>query len=139
MKVSRQEYWSGLLFPSPGDLPNQGSNPGLLHFRLILSHPFQGFTLEALLCLGAIKIGYQPEKGADSPLSRPTALTLINSILLSFCLVSGNSFPTRTQTMTIICLSQAFVISSPFVVEPSSSSQSNRPTEAKYLITAVDF
>ena len=95
--------------------------------------------MEALLFLGAIKIGYQPEKGADSPLSRPATLTLINSILLSFCLVSGNSFPTRAQTMTIICLSQAFVIASPFVVEPSSSSQSSRQTEAEYLITAVDF
>ena len=25
---SRQEYWSGLLFPSPGDLPNPGIKPG---------------------------------------------------------------------------------------------------------------
>ena len=25
---SRQEYWSGLPFPSPGDLPNQGIEPG---------------------------------------------------------------------------------------------------------------
>ena len=25
---SRQEYWSGLLFPSPGDLPNPGIEPG---------------------------------------------------------------------------------------------------------------
>ena len=24
MGVSRQEYWSGLPFPSPGDLPNSG-------------------------------------------------------------------------------------------------------------------
>ena len=24
MEVSRQEYWSGLPFSSPGDLPNQG-------------------------------------------------------------------------------------------------------------------
>ena len=24
---SRQEYWSGLLFPSPGDLPNLGIEP----------------------------------------------------------------------------------------------------------------
>ena len=28
---SRQEYWSGLPFPSLGDLPDQGSNPGLPH------------------------------------------------------------------------------------------------------------
>ena len=25
MEFSRQEYWSGLLFPSPGDLPNPGN------------------------------------------------------------------------------------------------------------------
>ena len=25
---SRQEYWSGLLFPSPGDLPDSGIEPG---------------------------------------------------------------------------------------------------------------
>ena len=28
MGFSRQEYWSGLLFPSPGDLPDQGNEPG---------------------------------------------------------------------------------------------------------------
>ena len=27
MEFSRQEYWSGLTFPSPGDLPNQGIKP----------------------------------------------------------------------------------------------------------------
>ena len=39
--ISRQEYWSGLPFPSPGDLPTQGSNLGLLHSQvdsLLLSH-----------------------------------------------------------------------------------------------------
>ena len=25
MEFSRQEYWSGLLFPSPGDLPDLGT------------------------------------------------------------------------------------------------------------------
>ena len=28
MGFSRQEYWSGLPFPSPGDLPDQGIKPG---------------------------------------------------------------------------------------------------------------
>ena len=28
MQFSRQEYWSGLPFPSPGDLPNSGIKPG---------------------------------------------------------------------------------------------------------------
>ena len=27
MGFSRQEYWSGLLFPSPGDLPDTGIKP----------------------------------------------------------------------------------------------------------------
>ena len=38
MGFSRQEYWSGLPFPSPGDLPAQWSNLGLLHCRQILYH-----------------------------------------------------------------------------------------------------
>ena len=28
MEFSRQEYWSGLPFPSPGDLPDMGIEPG---------------------------------------------------------------------------------------------------------------
>ena len=28
MEFSRQEYWSGLPFPSPGDIPNPGIEPG---------------------------------------------------------------------------------------------------------------
>ena len=41
MEFSRQENWSGLLFPSPGDLPNWGSNLGLLHWQAdsLLSEP----------------------------------------------------------------------------------------------------
>ena len=28
IEFSWQEYWSGLSFPSPGDLPNPGTEPG---------------------------------------------------------------------------------------------------------------
>jgi len=28
VEFSRQEYWSGLPFPSPGDLPDPGIEPG---------------------------------------------------------------------------------------------------------------
>ena len=41
MGFPRQEYWSGLPFPSPGDLPNPGielSSPVLLADSLPLSH-----------------------------------------------------------------------------------------------------
>ena len=36
MGFSSQEYWSGLPFPSLGDLPDPGSNAGLSHCRQIL-------------------------------------------------------------------------------------------------------
>ena len=43
MGFSRQEYWSGLPFPPPGDLATQELNPGLLHCKQILYHlSYQG-------------------------------------------------------------------------------------------------
>ena len=38
MGFSRQEYWSGLPFPSLGIFPTQGSNPSLLPCRQLLYH-----------------------------------------------------------------------------------------------------
>ena len=38
MEFFRQEYWSGLPCPSPGDPPDLGLNLGLLHWRQILYH-----------------------------------------------------------------------------------------------------
>ena len=38
MGFSRQQYWSGFPFPTPGIFLDQGSNPSLLHYRQILSH-----------------------------------------------------------------------------------------------------
>ena len=41
MGFSRQEYWSGLPFPSPGDLPDPGIEPGspALQADTLLSEP----------------------------------------------------------------------------------------------------
>ena len=41
MEFSRQEYWSGLPFPSPGDLPNPGIKPRYptLQADILLSLP----------------------------------------------------------------------------------------------------
>ena len=51
------------------------------------------------------KSGLRTPIHVGSPLSWPAVLTaspiLINFISLSFCLMSGNSFPTRTQIMTL--------------------------------------
>ena len=40
-EISRQEYWSGLPFASPGDLPNLGIEPGspALQIDALLSEP----------------------------------------------------------------------------------------------------
>ena len=41
MEFPKQEYWSGLPFPSPGDLPDPGIEPGFPVFKvnsLPLSH-----------------------------------------------------------------------------------------------------
>ena len=40
IEFSKQEYWSGLPCPSPGDLPDGGTGPSiyLLHFRQVLYH-----------------------------------------------------------------------------------------------------
>ena len=47
MGFSKQEYWSRLPCPPPGDLPTQGSNTGLQHCRILycLSH-----ESETLIC-----------------------------------------------------------------------------------------
>ena len=52
MEFSRQEFWSGLPLPSPGDLPDPGSNPGLLHCRSILYYlSHQGSPNRACVCV----------------------------------------------------------------------------------------
>ena len=56
MRFSRQEYWNELPFPSPGDLPNPGIEPGSLAFQAdaLTSEPplFSSvqFSSEAQLC-----------------------------------------------------------------------------------------
>ena len=49
MEFSRQESWSGLTFPSPGDRPNSGIEPGspTLQADALLSEPD---TIKILYC-----------------------------------------------------------------------------------------
>ena len=48
MGFSRQGYWSGLPFPSPGDLPNPGIKPGspALLYRLSHTHTHTQKTIQ---------------------------------------------------------------------------------------------
>ena len=45
MGFSREEYWSGLLCPSPEDLPNLGSEPTCLMFPALASGFFTTSTI----------------------------------------------------------------------------------------------
>ena len=55
MEFSRQEYWSGLPFPSPGDLPDPGMKPRSSTFQAdsLPSEPLEkpNFTMELSRCL----------------------------------------------------------------------------------------
>ena len=53
MEFSRQENWSGLPFPSPGDLPNTGIEPRspALQADCLLTEPQGKLPLDCLICL----------------------------------------------------------------------------------------
>ena len=52
MRFSRQEYWSGLPFPSPGDLPNPGIEPGssALQGDSLLAEPWEKSPIKKAEC-----------------------------------------------------------------------------------------
>ena len=49
MRFSRQEYWSGLPFPSPGDLPDPGIEPSNLCFLWLLHWKVGSFPMGHLV------------------------------------------------------------------------------------------
>ena len=66
MRFSRQEYWSGLPFPSPEDLPDPGIEPRSPAFQAdaLTSEP-PGKPLKANLIIGRlllkVKLTHQPQ------------------------------------------------------------------------------
>ena len=52
MGFSRQDYWSGLLFLSPGDLPDPGIEPRspALQADTLLSEPTRSLQISEFLC-----------------------------------------------------------------------------------------
>ena len=61
MEFFRQEYWSGLPFPSPGDLPDPGMNPGVPHCRQTLHR----LSLQGKISSGEILL--KPSTHCTSP------------------------------------------------------------------------
>ena len=54
MEFSKQEYWSGLPFPSPGDLPDPGMELESLVSPSLASRFFTSTTWEALACVTGV-------------------------------------------------------------------------------------
>ena len=80
MEFSRQEYWSGLLCPPPGDLPNPGIEPtSLMSPALARGCLTTSATWEALVIKNppsnAEDLGLTPGQGAKIPdaTTKPTA------------------------------------------------------------------
>ena len=66
MEFSRQEYWSGLLFPSLVDLPNLGTEPGfpaLWADALLSELPGNPKGMATHSCILAWKIPWTEEPG----------------------------------------------------------------------------
>ena len=81
MGFSRQQYWSGLSFPSPGDLPYLGIEPG---------------SLMSPVLAGGFYISVPPGKAPKSPSS---LLNPGNSIVHL-----RNKIPSPNSFLFIICL-----------------------------------
>ena len=93
MGFSRQEYWSGLPFPSPGDLPN----PGLLHCKQILYHLCH--PLSPLHCVdlptnpGAGKMGLTPPPPPN-----------VQHLLMQCCIQKNSSLKTDPWVLSNLFL-----------------------------------
>ena len=84
MGYSREEYWSGLPFPSPGHLPTQGSNPGLPHC---------GQTLYPLSHQGSLDNLDSILKSRDITLS--TNVLLVNAMVFPVVMYGCESWTIR--------------------------------------------
>ena len=76
MGLPRQEYWSGLSFPSPGDLPNPGIKPwcpALQAGSLPLSHRGVVFSNKSIFPL-ILELD-SPRKGLLRLPGQPTGLS----------------------------------------------------------------
>ena len=118
MVFSRQEYWSGLPFPSPWIFPTQGSNLGFLHCRQILYHlSHQGSPTKKI-----------PPPKENILLSIGSYIQLITWNLPLVVIYSSNvtlscakwNFDLLTQT-SLPCSTRDYYLALLFLILPSSS------------------
>ena len=89
MVFSRQQYWSGLPFPSPGDLPKPGIEPGspTLQTDTLPSEPLGKFYGNTML----------PMEISHPQHSSQSALIKTSSIMSFFCSKSSNGFSSHPE------------------------------------------
>ena len=77
MGFSRQEYWSGLPFPSPGDLPDPGIKPGSPAFQAdaLKSEPLGKHIVYEILIPFFFQTPSQQRKKTSSAKSEPCSST----------------------------------------------------------------
>ena len=107
MGFSRQEYWSGLPFPSPGDLLIQGSNPGLLPGRQIL---YCWATWGACPCVFGLNWQNQTEALSDTYMSTCHPCMHINHPSLSLQLLDAG-FEEEKEISPLGPKSSCFILS----------------------------
>ena len=97
MGFSRQEYWSALPFPSPGDLPVPGIEvPSRLHWRLMLYHCTTSWRCFASLGKGCVHLFYS-QVGRDK-----LSLPQLNKGILVYSQAEGQGPPGKPLSMIII-------------------------------------
>ena len=95
MRFSRQEYWSGLPCPSPGELPDQGSNTHLLLW--------QG---------GSLPLSHQRSPNTHVPTTRSTYRTFVQPDVQASTQSVSTSCRSPTQvTSNLTSLSSSFACS----------------------------
>ena len=102
MGFFRQEYWSELPFPSPGDLPDPGLNPDLLHCRqIVYCLSLQGSPLiltDTSLHMWAIirgnattlPVGYLLNKLSSSGYTDSNVRALANPVICVLCAIADH-------------------------------------------------
>ena len=117
MGFSRQEYWSGLLFPSPGNLPDPGIEPGspALQADSLLTGPPGKTSLQkgcinlfysrvgrdklSLLELNKGTLVYSQAEGQGPP-SKPLSMIIVSKVMKS---KSKKKFSTWSQNWLSSC------------------------------------
>ena len=119
MGISRQEYWSGLPFPSPGDLPDPGikpRSPALQADTLTSELPWVVDNISSILASSGVN-------GTSTCLYRCTKIDL----------------PQHGLRFSILCLGKQIALFSPFFSRTVSvSSQFLKPWVLLTLLTSRD-